>query len=68
MYLGCLLKSQNRLAAVASMRVATGQEFRLGDPRAIFVTPHLNLGNLNDHTVKNVSDCVGAVNSSTSSK
>jgi hypothetical protein len=46
---GGFLKTQESFAAVMTVRVAAGEEFALGNPNAIFVPPHLNLGNWNNH-------------------
>jgi hypothetical protein len=55
MGLGCLLKTQYRLPAVASMGVTTGKRSGLGDPHAIFVSPRLNFRNGDDHTEGDVN-------------
>ena len=49
MQLGGLLKAENGLAAILSVRVAARQQSGLGNPHRILVATHLNLGNGNDH-------------------
>lgn len=47
--LGRLLKAQGGFPAVASLRVAAGQEAGFGDPDPIFILPELHFGKWNDH-------------------
>ncbi len=61
---GRLLKTQNRLAPVASMCVATGQQAGFGNPHAVFVAPRLDFGNGNDHSGKTITVSAMAVNGS----
>ena len=58
MDLGSLLKTKNRLAPVASMRVAAGQQAGLGDPHAILIAPELHLRERNDHSPVTVTRSV----------
>jgi hypothetical protein len=62
MGLGGLLKMEDCLAAIASVRMATGKQGGLGDPHAVFVSPRLNFRNGDDHTVGTVAAFAIAVN------
>lgn len=44
-----LLKAEQRLAPVATVRVAAGQEGGLGDPHAILIPSKLHLAERNNH-------------------
>ena len=55
MHFGSLLKTQDRLAAVAPVRVATGEQFAFRNEDAVFIAPDFDLGNGNDHG----RDCMG---------
>ena len=62
MGLGCLLKTENRLPAVASMGVTAGKQSGFGNPHAVFVSPRLNFGNGDDHTEGTLTAFADAVN------
>jgi hypothetical protein len=44
-----LLEAENRFAAVASVRMAAGQQTGLGNPHAVFVLSELHFGEWNNH-------------------
>jgi len=46
---GCLLKAEDRLAPVSSMRVTPGQKAGFGNPHPVFIAARLNLGNRDYH-------------------
>ena len=50
MRLGSLLESQRGLAAVAPVRVATGQQGGFGNPYAVLVLTELHFREWNDHS------------------
>jgi hypothetical protein len=55
MNFGSLLKAQRGLAAIAPVRVATGQEQRFGNPHAIFILPDLHFREWNDHSAATIA-------------
>jgi hypothetical protein len=59
---GRLLKTQNRLAPVASVRVAARKQAGFGNPHAVFVTPRLDFRNGNNHIARTVTVPAMAVN------
>jgi len=63
MRLGGLLKPEDRLAAILSVRVAAGQQRGLGNPHVILVAAHLNFGNGNDHRGSRLSRHAAGVKS-----
>ena len=62
MLFGGLLKSQNRLATVTTMSMAPRQQPRLGNPYAVLVPAHLNLGNWDNHPADTISEVSCMVN------
>jgi len=46
-----LLKVQDRFAAIASVRVAAGQQCAPGDENAVFITPDFDLRDRDDHAM-----------------
>jgi hypothetical protein len=59
------LKSQNGFTSVASMGMTAGQQFRLGNPRPVFIAAHLNFGGRNNHDDNTISERFHGVNDST---
>ena len=59
---GRLLKTQNRLAPVASVCVAARKQAGFGNPHAVFVAPHLNLRYGNDHCASTITVSAMGVN------
>jgi hypothetical protein len=59
---GRLLKTQDRLAPVASVCVAARKNAGFGNPHAIFVTPCLDFRNGNDHIARTITVPAMAVN------
>ena len=58
MRFGSLLESQGGFAAVAPVRVATGQQCGFGNPHAVFILSKLHFREWNDHSGHNVT-CFG---------
>ena len=63
--LGRLLKSQNGFPPVTPLSMTTRQKPRLGNPYAIFIPAHLNLGDRNNHAAQAISDVAPMVNAAT---
>jgi len=56
-----LLKAKGGFAAVASVRVAAGQQAGFGDPHAVFVLTELHFRKWNDHNAATVTRPVSGV-------
>ena len=57
-----LLESQNSFTSVASMRMTTGQQFRLRDPHPAFIAAQLNLRSGNNHGRNTISEPFRTIN------
>jgi hypothetical protein len=59
---GRLLKTEDRLASVAPVRVATGKQVGFSNPHSVFVAPRLDFRFGHNHSVKTITFFTVAVN------
>jgi hypothetical protein len=65
MSLGRLLEMENRFAPITTMRVATGQQPRLGNPHSVLIASRLDFRDGNYHNAETIPISAGVVNAAT---